>query len=61
MTGVAKRLDRGAIENPAALAAAYNTLLDNPEYRGAVERATADEESVKARLDKAEAAFADVP
>jgi len=62
MTGLAKRLaNQGPIQDKKALATAYDALLSDAQYRSAVERATADEDSVKTRLEKAEAAFADVP
>lgn len=61
MTGVAKRLESRRIQDSVALATAYDTLVQDESYLNAVSRSTADEDSVKTRLDRAEAAFADVP
>jgi hypothetical protein len=58
MVGVANRLRQGPITDPSSLADAYSELLRSDEYLGAVQRATADEESVRARLALAKAAFA---
>lgn len=60
MTGVAKRLTRGEIEDSEELAAAYDGLLQDTDYLAAVERATADEDSVKTRLKMAQDAFTEV-
>src|SRR5205085_2121895 len=61
MTGVALRLARGDIAETAVLAEKYDELLKDPDYLLTVQRATADEDSVRTRLTKAEAAFAQVP
>lgn len=61
MTGVAKRLAKSDIGDSQALAAAYDGLLADEDYLDAVGRATADEDSVKTRLEKSEEAFSDVP
>jgi len=58
MVGVAARLQKGAINSVEELTDAYKGLLANPEYANATGRATADEESVKARLRLAREAFA---
>ncbi|MDQ3741335.1 MAG: DUF262 domain-containing protein [Actinomycetota bacterium] len=61
LTGVAHRLaDDGPIEDLKGLGKAYDRLLRDRGYLGAVERATADEDSVKTRLAKAHEAFARV-
>ena len=60
MTGVAKRLAQGPIEDLEELGDAYDQLVIDEGYLLAVGRATADEDSVKTRLEKAEVAFADV-
>jgi hypothetical protein len=61
MVGVAARLASGPVANQAAFGAAYAALLADTEYRAAAERATADEESVKTRLNKAKQAFSSIP
>jgi hypothetical protein len=61
MVGVAKRLERGPLKDHAAMLAAYEGLLADTDFLSSIGRATADEERVKTRLDKAEAAFAEVP
>ena len=60
MVGLYKRLHRGQIENLLGIQEAYQSLLSDPEYMEAVSRATSDEAAVQARLEKAEAAFADI-
>lgn len=61
MVSVAERLEGGeAIMYPGDLQPAYEQLMGDTEYRSAVERATADEESVKVRFEKAHAAVAGV-
>lgn len=60
MYGVAFRLSAGPIEDQKALAKKYEELLRTQTYIDAITRATADEESVRARLDAASRAFADV-
>jgi hypothetical protein len=60
MVGVATRLESGAITDPAALGAAYKALIADEDFLAAIGRATADEERVKTRLDKAKEAFAAV-
>ena len=57
MIGVAKRLAKGAIDNPDRLIDAYSKLLADDNYLQATSRATADEEQVKTRLTKAISAF----
>jgi hypothetical protein len=60
MVGTAKRLEKGPIENLAALSEAYDKLLEDPTYLEETSRSTADEKFVKDRLQKATSAFADV-
>jgi len=60
MFGVAKRLDNGPITRPKDLASAFERLLANERYRLAIERSTADEESVGTRLSLAAKAFSGV-
>lgn len=60
MVGISRRLEKGAVQEPAAVAAAYAALLADPKYMSAVSRATADEKNVRERLEKATSAFADV-
>jgi hypothetical protein len=57
MVGVARRLDVGEITDAKKLAEAYNSLLVNPNYAKVISQSTADESSVKTRLDEAVAAF----
>ena len=60
MVGVAKRLESGAISDKSAFVAAYNGLLADGGFRDATTKATANEDSVDYRLNKAIAAFASV-
>ena len=57
MVGVARRLAKGALGSNSALAAPYERLLGDDEYRRCVDQSTASEESVRTRLAKAEEAF----
>lgn len=59
MVGVARRLEAGPIEDPEALGPRLDALLANEDYLQAIQRSTADEESVSARLRLAIDAFAD--
>jgi hypothetical protein len=58
MVGCATRLARGDIANTDSDRAAYDSLLNDDNFRKYYERATADEESVKSRINLAIAAFA---
>lgn len=59
--GLAHRLASGkVVTDLEAVRDAYETLLGDEGYRGAVERATADEENVRTRLRLAREAFAGV-
>lgn len=59
--GVARRLKRGPITQPAQLAHAYDRLLKDESFLSAIGRATADEDRVERRLGLATRAFAEVP
>lgn len=62
MIGVARRLEaRAEITSPRSLATAYRKLMENAVFRDVSGRATADEESVRVRLELATRAFAKVP
>jgi Protein of unknown function DUF262 len=61
MIGIARRLEsEGPIASPRSLATAYRRLIKNKRYQAASSRATADEESVRARLELATKAFSKV-
>ena len=60
MTGIAKRLEDKSPVNHKKLVSAYDKLVEDPEFRAACERATADEETVKTRFRLAVKAFAGV-
>jgi hypothetical protein len=61
MTGLARRINEtGDVTDFNALARAYDKLVTDEDFLGAVERATADEESVRTRLEKATRAFSDL-
>jgi Protein of unknown function DUF262 len=53
MTVVAQGIEQGRLRKDDELSDAYGQLFADPEYRGAVERATAREENVALRLSKA--------
>lgn len=53
MVGLATRLARGPLESPERLAELHATLLGNSEFATSITRATADEDSVKTRIDLA--------
>jgi Protein of unknown function DUF262 len=57
MVGMGARLRSGLIQAPDEVKPAYDRLLANEAYLGAIGRATADEESVKTRLGLAKEAF----
>lgn len=61
MVGVARRLQSGPITKPERLHESYEALLADEDFVTAIGRATADEERVRIRLAKAEAAFAKNP
>jgi hypothetical protein len=60
MVGVGHRLEKGPIKKPKVISVPYSKLLTDPDYLSAISRATADEKNVRARLEKATSAFADV-
>lgn len=53
MTAVSEGLRDESLKARNQLRRAYNALLNNADYRGAVERATAREENVAVRLERA--------
>lgn len=61
MVGIAKRLQRGPIMDHGQLISAYNELLQDPIYNDSIIRSTANEDSVKYRLDAAIKKFQIVP
>jgi hypothetical protein len=61
MYGVAKRLEAGAITEPAILNERYTTLLADSIFKQAIFSGTTDECNVDSRLTKATDAFRDVP
>lgn len=61
MVGIAKRLEMGPITKPEELRKSYDALLADEEFERSIGRATADEERVRTRLEKSEAAFAKNP
>ena len=60
MTGVAKRLGSGEIEDAEQFQRRYDSLLSNGEYRAATEKGTSQEANVKTRMKLATEVFADV-
>jgi hypothetical protein len=60
MVGVARRLAKGPISNREALQKRYSYLMRAENFVAAIEKSTADEERVKARMNLAIQAFADV-
>ena len=57
MVGLARRLERKPAPSLADVARVYDALLADKEFRRRWERATADEETVKQRMEIAEKAF----
>ena len=57
MCGVAKRLKAGPLPSPVVLGPAFDTLMRNPAFTEAIERATADEDRVSRRLGIATETF----
>ena len=61
LVGVAHRLKSGPIHNGDKMSEARQRLLDDPDFRSAIARATADEDRVERRLRLAREAFQEVP
>lgn len=57
---IAKRLEIGPITDLKGLLDAYNILIKNPEYFNYCIKSTANEKSVRARMDMAISAFAKI-
>ena len=57
---MAHRIDAGPIQHPDTLANAFDRLIADAEYLGAIGKATADDDRVALRMSKAMAAFAAV-
>ncbi len=57
LVGLSRRLDVGGVDNPAAVGTEVVGLLASAEFQRTIERATADEESVRTRLALATQAF----
>lgn len=57
MVGVARRLSGRKEPTASRLRTAYNRLVANDEFLSAIGRATADEDRVRIRLERASAAF----
>jgi len=53
MVGIARRLERGPIEETTAIKTAYEGLLDQQTYKDATSRATADNAAVAVRIEEA--------
>jgi hypothetical protein len=57
MVGLARRLERGPISDPATVKSAYDDLLTDPNFSTLISRSTSDESNVAARIDKATQKF----
>lgn len=60
LVGVARRVESGPLRQLSHLRPAFDKLVADPKFQAAIGRATADEERVRLRLDKATRAFAKV-
>ncbi|WP_332819992.1 DUF262 domain-containing protein [Sphingopyxis sp.] len=60
MVGLARRLENGTQPSVGAVEQAYDALLLDADFRRRWERSTADEETVKKRMEIAEVAFASI-
>ena len=60
MTGIARRLKHGTIENPEQLRNQHEALLSNKDYIAAIKTGTSDEANVKTRMRLAKNVFADI-
>lgn len=57
---VKKRLEKGEIEDFRAMETAYTSLLESDDFEQAYMKSTADESSVRRRIELATEAFADI-
>jgi hypothetical protein len=60
MIGLAERLRKGKLSDFAATKARYRSLLQDAEFQNAYTRATADEDRVTLRIEKAISAFENI-
>ena len=60
MVGLARRIEKGAETDVAAVKTAYNALLLDGEFTDLISQHTSDDSNVKQRLQKATLAFAGV-
>ena len=60
MVGLSRRRASGPIKRPQRIKDAYDALLTKKEFRQSYERATADEENVKARIRLATESFSHI-
>ena len=58
--GLAKRLERGRINDTGEVAKKYNELLKDEDYKEAISAVTSSDTSVNTRMTKAISAFSDV-
>ena len=61
MTGIARRLSSGPVEDGTAFEAAFGKLIVDEEYLAATETGTSQEANVSTRLRIATEAFAEIP
>jgi hypothetical protein len=61
LVGMTRRLASGSITDVDRFKSAYNQLLQNTEYKSAVETGTSQEANVETRMSQATSAFRDVP
>lgn len=59
--GLAKRLERGPVEQPELLKNAHMQLINSPSYQSATSSATADETNVSLRLRLSIESFSKIP
>lgn len=60
MTGLARRIERGPIEDSSQIARRYDVLMKNESYRKAIDTGTSQESNVETRLELATNAFANL-
>ena len=58
MVGIARRLDEREVSDAGSLVPLLKSLLEDPEYKEAIDQRTAGEESVHTRMSKASQIFA---